>query len=95
MPSIKKETEGVSLAIRVAPRASRNELAGVEAGVLKVRLTAPPVEGAANQALVKLLAKTLGVAKGKVRVVSGERSRNKRVLIQGLSPKELRGRLGL
>jgi uncharacterized protein (TIGR00251 family) len=85
----------VSLAVRVAPRASRNELAGVEAGALKVRLTAPPVEGAANQALVKLLAKSLGVAKGKISVVSGERSRNKRVLVLGLSPEELRGRLGL
>ena len=58
-------------------------------------LTAPPVEGAANQALVKLLAKTLGVAKGKVSVASGERSRNKRVLVQGLSPDELRKRLSL
>ena len=81
--------------MRVAPRASRNELAGVEAGALKVRLTAPPVEGAANQALIKLLAKSLGVAKGKISVVSGERSRNKRVLVEGLSPDEVRGRLGL
>lgn len=85
----------MSLAVRVAPRASRNELAGVEAGALKVRLTAPPVEGAANQALVKLLAKTLGVAKGKVMVISGEHSRNKRVLVEGLGLDELRGRLGL
>ncbi|BEQ14475.1 DUF167 domain-containing protein [Desulfoferula mesophila] len=95
MPSLKKEALGASLAVRVAPRASRNELAGVEAGALKVRLTAPPVEGAANQALVKLLAKSLGVAKGKISVVSGERSRNKRVLVEGLSPDEVRGRLGL
>lgn len=95
MPSIKTETHGVSLAVRVAPRASRNELAGVEAGALKVRLTAPPVEGAANRALVKLLAKSLRVARGKVTVVSGQRSRNKRVLVLGLSQNELRGRLGL
>lgn len=95
MPSIKTENDGVSLAVRVAPRASRNELAGVEAGALKVRLTAPPVEGAANQALVKLLAKSLGLAKGKVVVVSGERSRDKRVLVRGLSQDELRRRLGL
>ena len=92
---MKKEAHGVSLAVRVIPRASRNELAGVEAGALKVRLTAPPVEGAANQALVKLLAKTLGVAKGKVSVASGERSRNKRVLVEGLVLDELRKRLGL
>jgi len=92
---ITKTPGGVSLAIKVAPRASRNELAGVEAGALKVRLTAPPVEGAANQALVKLLAKQLKVAKGKVRVVSGQRSRNKRVEISGLDPDQARKRLGL
>lgn len=95
MPSIKTEIHGVSLAIRVVPRASRDELSGVEAGALKVRLTAPPVEGAANQALVKLLAKSLGVAKSKVVLVSGERSRNKRVMVHGLSQDELRRRLGL
>lgn len=95
MSCITKTPGGVSLAIKVAPRASRNELAGVEAGALKVRLTAPPVEGAANQALVKLLAKQLKVAKGKVRVVSGQRSRNKRVEISGLDPDQARKRLGL
>ena len=95
MPGIKKTAQGVSFAVKVAPRASRNELAGLEAGALKVRLTAPPVEGAANQALIKLLAKELKVAKGKVAVVSGERSRNKRVEVIGLGPEQLRKRLGL
>ncbi|MCB2228323.1 MAG: YggU family protein [Desulfarculaceae bacterium] len=95
MPLISKTAGGLSLAVKVAPRASRNELAGVEAGALKVRLTAPPVEGAANRALVKLLAKTLGLAKGKVAVVAGERSRSKRVEVSGLSEAELKERLGL
>ncbi len=95
MSCISKTPGGVTLTVKVAPRASRNELAGVEAGALKVRLTAPPVEGAANQALVKLLAKQLKVAKGKVSVVSGERSRNKRVEISGLGPDQVRKRLGL
>ena len=72
--------------VRVVPRASRNELAGFdETGRLKVRLTAPPVEGAANQALIKLFAKRLGVARSAVTVVRGETSRNKLVEIDGLS----------
>jgi len=95
VPSIQKTGRGVSFAVKVAPRAARNEVAGVEAGALKVRLTAPPVEGAANRALVKLLAKSLGVAKGKVAVVSGRRSRSKRVEVRGMGPGELRERLGL
>lgn len=95
MPFISKTAGGLTLAVKVAPRAARNQIAGLEAGALKVRLTAPPVEGAANRALVKLLSKTLKVAKGKVVVVAGERSRAKRVEISGLSEAQIRERLGL
>jgi uncharacterized protein (TIGR00251 family) len=59
-------------------------------GVYQVRLTSPPVEGAANSALVKLLAKELGVARGKVKVVAGERSRQKVVEVSGLSLNQVR-----
>jgi len=80
--------------IRVVPRASRDELAGFdETGRLKVRLTAPPVEGAANRALIKLLAKRLGLSKSAVTVVRGETSRNKLVEIDGLSDDAVRGAL--
>ena len=76
------------------PRASRDELAGFDAaGRLKVRLTAPPVEGAANRALVKLLAKRLGVSRSAVSVVRGETSRNKLVEIDGLSDDAVRDAL--
>ncbi len=92
---LQRGAQGVILPVRVTPRASRSALAGVREGALVVRLTAPPVEGAANRALVKLLAKELGVAKGRVRVVSGERSRNKRVLVEGLAADQVRERLGL
>ncbi len=95
MPLQERTAGEVILPVRVVPRASRSALAGVREGVLVVRLTAPPVEGAANRALVKLLAKTLGVAKGRVRVVSGEKSRNKRVLVEGLAADQVRRRLGL
>jgi hypothetical protein len=92
---IKTEPDGVSFPVRVAPRASRDALAGVVGGALKVRLTAPPVEGAANAALVRLLAKRLGVPKGAVRVAAGQRSRRKRLRVAGLGPAELVRRLGL
>jgi len=67
----------VRLQVRVQPRASRNELAGFHGGVLRVRLTAPPVDGAANEALVDFLADQLGVGRRMVRIVSGFGSRNK------------------
>lgn len=54
-----------------------------------MRLTAPPVEGAANQALVKLLAKALGLSKSKVQVIKGFKSREKRVLVEGLEPNQI------
>ncbi|MCU0677011.1 MAG: DUF167 domain-containing protein [Myxococcota bacterium] len=76
--------DGVRVPIRVAPRASRDAIVGVHDGALKVALTAPPVEGAANDALVRLLAKALGVPKGAVRLVQGERSRDKVVEIAGV-----------
>lgn len=80
--------------IRVVPRASRDELSGFdETGRLKVRLTAPPVEGAANRSLIKLIAKRLGVARSAVAVVRGETSRNKLVEIDGLSDDAVRSAL--
>ena len=67
----------VRLRVRVQPRASRNEFAGVQNGVLRVRLHAPPVDGAANEALVAFMADELGVPRRQVRIVSGFGSRNK------------------
>jgi uncharacterized protein (TIGR00251 family) len=75
----------VTIAVRVSPRASRSEITGLENGILKVRLCAPPVDGAANAELIKLLAKTFGVAKSDIAIVSGETSRNKRIRIYNLS----------
>ncbi|HEX9565329.1 MAG TPA: DUF167 domain-containing protein [Gemmatimonadaceae bacterium] len=67
--------------VRVQPRAARNEIAGEHGGALRVRLQAAPVEGAANEALVKFLAETLDVPRRHVRIVSGAGSRNKIVEI--------------
>lgn len=71
--------------VRVVPRASRSEIVDLVDGVLKVRLTSPPVDGAANEELVKLLAKRLGIAKSYIEIISGSASRNKRVRVDGVS----------
>ncbi|HEY8427830.1 MAG TPA: DUF167 family protein [Sandaracinaceae bacterium] len=86
-----EEREGtVRFGVRVSPRASRDAIAGVHDGALKVSLTAPPVEGAANAALIALLAKALDVPKRAVRITSGESSRIKRVEIEGVSAEAVR-----
>jgi uncharacterized protein (TIGR00251 family) len=79
--------------VRVRPRASRDRIEGWVEGVLQVRLGAPPVEGAANQALVRLVADGLGVAKGRVKVSLGDRSRSKVLEVEGLTLEEVKKRL--
>lgn len=73
------DSDSIRFRVRVQPRASRNEFADVQNGVLRVRLTAPPVDGAANEALVAFIAAELGLTKRQVRIVSGFGSRNKMV----------------
>ncbi len=82
------------LRVRVQPKASRNAFLVVE-GRVRVALTAPPVEGAANKALCVFLAKRMGVAKRCVTVVGGDKSRDKTLRIEECSPSEARNRLGL
>jgi uncharacterized protein (TIGR00251 family) len=76
--------------VRVQPRASRTEVVGLHGDVLKVRLAAPPVEGAANEALLELLADALGVPRRSVRLVSGEASRGKVVEVDGVTVENIR-----
>jgi uncharacterized protein len=73
----------VVFAVRVTPRASRDAIEGEHQGALKVRLTAPPVEDRANEALRRLLAESLNVPVSAVRIVAGEKSRTKRVIVAG------------
>jgi uncharacterized protein len=86
---------GARIPVRVQPRAARDEIAGERAGALLVRLTAPPVEGRANEALCRLLAKRLGVGRTRVTVVHGAGSRDKLVNVEGLSAAAARAALGL
>lgn len=75
----------VRFVVRVQPRASRSEIVGVHGDAMKVRLSAPPVDGAANEALVELIANALGTARRAVRIVSGESSRSKTVEVEGVT----------
>jgi uncharacterized protein len=83
-----------TLPVRVQPRARRDEIAGERAGALLVRVTAPPVEGKANEAVRRLIAKRLGVAPGNVAVLRGASSRDKLLDIRGVEPDEVRRLLG-
>jgi len=85
-----QEAEGsVSFDILVSPRASRPRLGPVSDGRLKVAISAPPVEGKANAAVVQLLARALGVRRAQVSLVSGEKSKRKTVRVEGLDAAEL------
>lgn len=84
---------GVAFAVRVVPRAQKNAIQGELGDALKVRLCAPPVDGAANAALVEFLADKAGVPRSRVRIVSGATGRNKRVEIAGLAAAEAEKRL--
>ena len=84
---------GVILSVRVIPRAKKTEIAGARDDALLVRVAAPPVEGAANDALVDLLADRLGVPRSAIRIVSGERGRHKRVAIAAVTVTLVRDKL--
>ena len=86
--------KGTALAIRVIPRAKRNEIAEImEDGTIKVRLTAPPVEGKANTSLIKFLAEILGVSQSDIEIIAGENGRNKLVAVLDLDSKIVQEKL--
>jgi uncharacterized protein (TIGR00251 family) len=93
MLDILKSAEGVVVVVKVQPRASKDEIAGEMAGALKIRLQAPALEDRANEALVEFLARLLKTPKSAVRILSGERSRTKRVAIQGVTKQQVLGLL--
>ena len=80
----------VRVSVHVQPRATRSEIIGLHGAALKVRLQAPPVDGAANEALVTLLAERLGVPRRAVRVVAGASSRAKTVEVEGTTEAAVR-----
>ncbi|HUW57610.1 MAG TPA: DUF167 domain-containing protein [Planctomycetota bacterium] len=82
--NIAAHPDGVVIALKVSAGASRDRILGEHAGALKVSVSAPPEKGKANKAVCALIAKTLGVAKSHVSIISGETSRDKQVLIRGV-----------
>jgi hypothetical protein len=92
-PIVQATKDGTVLSIRVQPNASRTECAGLHGEALKIRVAAPPVDGAANEAVTGFLAEELGVPRASVSVQSGAGARSKRVLVKGLSPDQVRARL--
>ena len=82
---LQETKDGVTLTVKAVPRAAKSEIAGADDDWLRVRVKAPPVDGKANEALVKFFAGFFGVPKGAVAIVSGDTARLKRVRITGLS----------
>lgn len=87
---LRTANDAVHLSVRVQPKASRDQILIEDDGRVRIKLTAPPAEGAANKALCALLAKRLGLPKRAVRVVHGEKSRDKVVAMLGISSSEVR-----
>jgi uncharacterized protein (TIGR00251 family) len=84
MPPLVPSATGIRLSVHVQPRASRTELAGLHGDALKIRLAAPPVDGAANEALLRFVADTLGVPRSAATLVSGATARRKVVEVVGV-----------
>ena len=84
---------GICLAVKLLPRAGKNEIGPALGHELKIKLTAPPVDGAANDALIRFLAETLGCPRSAVQIIRGQTSRHKTVAIAGMDAAAARARL--
>jgi uncharacterized protein (TIGR00251 family) len=93
MLELQRSNGDVLLPVAVRPRASRNAVAGLHDGALKIHLTAPPVEGAANDACLRFLADLLGLSRAHLSIVKGTKARHKVIRIAAISIEEIRARL--
>jgi len=93
MIPVHESAQGISFAVKVHPRARKNAITGVMGDALKLALTAPPVEGRANQAVIEFFAELFAIPRSSVTIASGETSRNKLVRISGLSRTAVEQRL--
>ena len=86
--------KGAALAVRVVPRSSKNEIAGIlEDGTIKIRLTASPVEGRANQALIEFLSEVLEIPRSKIEIIAGEKGREKLISVLDLDAETAQARI--
>lgn len=86
--------ESARVSVRLRPRGRKDELLGVQEGVVQARVTAPPVDGKANRALCRLIAEQLGVPRGRVTVLRGAKSRHKIIEVEGIGQAEVEEALG-
>ena len=93
MPWLTDTPAGAVLNLRIVPRAARNAIQGELGDALKIRLCAPPVDGAANAALVEFLSDAFSLPRARVQLLAGATSRNKRVLLSGLTASAIRSQL--
>ena len=91
---LRAQPDGVLLSLKLQPRASKNEIGEPLGDELKIKVTAPPVDAAANQALIELLAEKLDCPRGRVELIRGHKSRHKTVKLHGFTPEEILNRLG-
>jgi uncharacterized protein len=92
-PCLKSDSNGVSLLVKVQPRAAMNQIVGIMGDTLRVRITAPPVDDAANRALIRFLADVLDCSARQIEVIRGRTSRQKLIRIVGLSLERVQDRL--
>lgn len=92
-PYVREQNGVVHLSLKVQPRASRNEIGEVAGNELKVKVTAPPVDSAANEAVIRLLAETLGCPKSAVQIVRGGAARHKTVAVAGVTAAAVQAKL--
>jgi hypothetical protein len=90
---LRAQPDGVWLSVKLQPRASKNEICAPLGEELKIKVTAPPVDAAANAALLKLLAEKLGCPRGRVELIRGHTSRHKTVMLHGFLPAEVAQKL--
>ena len=93
MIPLNETTKGLTFAVKVHPRARKNEITGTVGDALKLALTAPPVEGKANQAVIEFFADFFDIPRSSVTIASGETSRNKVVRVTGIGAQQVRERL--
>ena len=93
MPIVANLENKAKISLRVYPNASRSEVVGFVGGVLRVKVAVPPIRGKANKELITLLSRLFGVSKGSIDIIKGHTSRNKVVVIDGLSQEEVMSRL--
>ena len=92
---LKPQPDGALLAVKLQPRASKNEIIGALGDELRIKVTAPPVDAAANEALIRLLAETLGCPRSKVELLRGHTSRHKTIKLHGLTPEAIATKLAV